>query len=32
MAISMVAEQREVNAVLQELFSAEGNEMYVVIS
>jgi len=29
MAIAMVAEQREVNAVLQELFSAEGNEMLV---
>ena len=29
MAIAMVAEQREVYRILSELFSADGNEMYV---
>jgi hypothetical protein len=29
MALAMVSEQREVNVILKELFSAYGNEMYV---
>lgn len=29
MAIAMVAEQREVNHILKQLLSSEGNEMYI---